>query len=356
LPKFYKMKSEKNHFFVKSLSFLFFKIFLWISMGLVFISFSILIPISSYSSIKEIIVFICLAFVINIHISYLFPKVYKKNKLAYITFIICSITLCTLLELFLFSNQLKIIYSGILDRSKYHFITFSYIFIRDLAVFIFFFWVESFNRLIRLFYEKERIFQKEMALLIEKQEYEKNFSRKKLLPHHFFNLLEHFYAKALNNNNEHELLNKVKFILYYFLVDAEKNKTELEKEIIFYQYYIDLENFRYNNSISVNVNVTGEVYNCFIIPLLFEPVIGNAIKYTNHDGSGWVDIDFDVSLLPVLHFRCKNNFSPHSKNLVSSECGLKMLKQRLELCYKNNYTLTINQEDDYFEVIMSIIL
>ena len=325
-------------------------------MGLVFISFSILIPISLYSSIKEIIVFICLALVVNIHTSYLFQKVYKKNKLAYIALIIGSLTLCAFFEWFLFFDQLEIMYSGFLDNNKYHFILFSYIFIRDLAIFIFFFWVESFNRLIRLFYEKERIYQQEMALLIEKQEYEKNFSRKKILPHYFFNLLEHFYTKTLDNNNEHELLNKIKFVLYYFLVDAEKDNTDLEKEIVFYQYYIELENFRYKNSIAANINVTGEVYHCFIIPLLFEPIIGNAMKYTNHDGSGWVNIDFDFSLLPVLYFRCKNNFSPHSENVASSDSGLKMLKQRLELCYKNNYTLTINQGDDYFEVEISIVL
>jgi LytS/YehU family sensor histidine kinase len=144
--------------------------------------------------------------------------------------------------------------------------------------------------------------------------------------------------------------------LYYFLVDAEKDKTEMEKEIIFYQYYIDLENFRYNNSISANVNVIGEIGDCFIIPLLFEPVIGNALKYTNHDSTGWVNIEFDFTQFPALHFRCKNNFSPHPENLVSSECGLKILKQRLELCYKNNYTLIINQEDDSFEVEISLVL
>jgi sensor histidine kinase YesM len=334
------MKLEKNNFFAKHLNFLFFKTLLWLSMGLVFFSFSVLIPISSDSSIKEIIVFLCLALVVNIHISYLFPKIYKKNKFGYIFLIMGSIIFCAFFELFLFSNQLKIIYSGILDKSKYYSITFGYIFIRNFAIFLFFSWVESFNRLIQLLHEKEIIFQKDMALMMEKQEYEKNFSRKKLLPHHFFNLLEHFYAKALENNNEYELLNKGKFVLYYFLVDAENEKIELEKELVFYKYYVDLDNFRYKNSITVKVNVVGEICGCLIIPLLFEPVIGNAMKYTYHDGSGQVDIEFDSSLFPVLHFRCKNNFTPHSKNLASSNSGLKMLKQRLELYYKDNYTLT----------------
>jgi LytS/YehU family sensor histidine kinase len=133
-------------------------------------------------------------------------------------------------------------------------------------------------------------------------------------------------------------------------------KIELEKEIGFYKYYIELENFRHNSTIAVKINLTGHFGGCFIIPLLFEPVIGNAMKYTNHDGTGQVNIDFDFSLFPVLHFRCKNNFTPYIKKTISSDSGLSMLKQRLELCYSNNYTLTINQGDDVFEVIMSIVL
>jgi len=350
------MKAEKSYLFVKQPDFLFFKILLWVGVGVSFLGFSVLIPISSEGFIKEILVFICLVLMVNIHTSYLFPKVHKKIKLAYIALIIGSITFCALFELFLFSNQLKIMYSNIFERNKFYSITFGYIFARDFAIFIFFFWVESFNRLIRLYHEKERIFQKEMALMIEKQEYEKNFSRKKILPHHFFNLLEHFYAKALDNNQEHELLNKVKFILYYFLVDAEKEKTELEKELVFYKYYVELENFRYKNSIDAKVNILGEVWDGSIIPLLFEPVVGNAMKYTHHDGAGVVNIDFDFTHAPILHFRCINNFTPHPENLTSSDSGLKMLKQRLELCYKNNYTLTFNQGEDYFEVILTIML
>jgi len=210
------------------------------------------------------------------------------------------------------------------------------------------------TRLIQYLATKEKIKQKEIDLLIEKQEFEKKFSGKKLLSHYFFNILEHFYAKILENHTDSELLDKLKFVLYYFLVDAEKENVELEKEVVFYQYYIDLEKFRNKKNIEVNFKVVGQIDNYKIIPLLFEPLIGNALKYVKDDGTGWIDITIDTSSFPVLNFHCKNNYAPCSSNISSSKNGLKILEQRLELCYKNKYSMKINQNSDLYEVMLSI--
>jgi LytS/YehU family sensor histidine kinase len=215
-------------------------------------------------------------------------------------------------------------------------------------------WLESFNQLILFYAQKEKIYQREMALLIEKQDFEKKFSRKKLLSHYFFNILEHLYTHSLLHHNNSVLLDKVKFILYYFLVDAEKETVELDKELEFYKCYIDLEEFRNSHNVSVNFNVFGKTEDYTLIPLLFEPFIGNAMKYTKHDGTGWVDIKVDATRFPVLNFYCRNNYCYNSSNIVSSENGLKILTQRLELCYKNNYELKIDQNDDFYEVMLSV--
>ena len=202
--------------------------------------------------------------------------------------------------------------------------------------------------------KNEKIYQKEIALTIERQEFEENSSRKKLLLHYFFNILEHIYAKSLPNHSDKELLDKVRFVLYHFLIDVEKEKIELDKELVFYKYYIELECLRYQYHIFVNFNVCGQTKDFTIIPLLFEPLIDNAMKHTKRDGSGWVDIEVDTSHFPVLIFHCKNNYCPLPSNTSSFESGLKILEQRLELCYKNNYTLKVTQNDDLYEVSLSI--
>ena len=340
--------------FLKSKNFLLFKTFLWIAFGLFFISFSFIIPAAPNDLIKELMVFFSLAIVVNVHTSYLYPTISKKSKWGYVGVLIGSILICTALEFIIFLENISVSYYVFLNKRKIFLMTYGYIFIRNSAIFIFFFWVELFNRLILLNREKEKIYQKEILLLIEKQEFEKKFSRKKLLSHYFFNILEHLSTNLLINESNSKVLDEVKFILYYFLVDAEKEKIELDKELAFYNYYIELENLRHKKNISIKFDILGQTEDFIVIPLLFEPLIGNAMKYTKQDGTGWVEIVFDATLFPILNFHCRNNYDHRSSNIVSSENGLKILEQRLELCYKNNHTLKIEQYGDLYEVTLSI--
>jgi len=347
------MKIDKKRIYFHKGNFLLFKIFLWVCTCLLFVSFSILIPTILSNLIEEFFVFFILMLTVNIHTSYLHKVVSKKSIFLYITLLTGSIIICVLFEMLLFSKSIEEVYA-FMDRKLSCFIIGSYITIRDFALFVFFFWVEHFNKLIHLSREKEKIHKEEMELLIEKHEFEKKFSRKKLLPHYFFNILEHMNIESLATKKNTELMDKVKFVLYYFLVDAEKEKIELDKELAFYKYYIELEKVRYMKDISVKFNVFGVPENFTIIPLLFEPLIGNAMKYTNHDGTGWVDITVDALHFPLLKFYCKNNYSRCISKIISSENGLKIFEQRLDLCYKKKHTLTIKQEDNIFEALLSI--
>jgi sensor histidine kinase YesM len=350
------MKAEKSNTFLIKRNFLFFKIFLWGGMCLIFTTNSVVIPTKPDSPWKELLVFLCLVFVINVFTSFLYPKLSKKRKWKYIVLGVVSILFCVCFEMFVFYKNFITIYYDSLVKNKLYLITVGYIFLRNAAFFGFFLWVEYYNRLILLFYENERIYQKERLLLHEKQEFEKKFSRVKLLPHYFFNILENVIVKPISSSDNRILLDKVKFILYYFLVDAEREKVDLEKELEFYKYYIELENLRHHNKIVVSFNILGQTEGVKIIPLLFEPLISNAMKYTKHDGDGKVEITVNTTRLPDINFYCKNNYSNQTTHIISSESGLKILEQRLELCYRKNYFYEVIQNADMYEVVLSITL
>jgi len=344
----------KNFRINKKLNFQLFKLILWISMAVLFTGFSVLIPSIPGYFVHEISVFLFLFIVINLQILYLYPLVSKKNRWLYLLVLTLSLILCACFEMYMFKDNVNIILLFVNDKRMAYLASFGYVVIRDIALFCFFLWVESFNRLI-LFYEKtEKIHREEIALLREKQLFEKKFSRVKLLPHYFFNILETVYSRTVSNKENRELFEKVKFILYYFLVDAENERVELEKELEFYKYYIELEKLRRKCNIAVSFEVFGEVGEVTIIPLLFEPLIGNAMKYTKRDETGWVEISVDITQLPNITFHCKNNFSEPRATVHSSESGLKIFEQRLELCYKNNYVYEIIQNNDIYEVRLTV--
>ncbi|MCL2312375.1 MAG: histidine kinase [Firmicutes bacterium] len=267
-----------------------------------------------------------------------------------------SLTLCACFEMYMFEDNINIILSFAIDKKTAYLACFVYIAARDLALFCFFLWVESFHRLIRLYEQTDRIQREEILLLKEKQEFEKKYSRVKLLPHYFFNILETVCSRTVLNKENRELFEKVKFILYYFLVDAEKERVEMEKELEFYNCYIELEKLRRNSNIAVSFEVLGEPREVTIIPLLFEPLIGNAMKYAKRDETGWVEIKVDITQLPNILFHCKNNFSEPRASVHSSESGLKILEQRLEFYYRKNYTFEIIQNDDVYEVILAVMV
>lgn len=347
------MNNVNNILFSNKRNFLFFKIFVWICAGLIFKYFSVLIPVGSNDFIKVFLVFACLAVVINFHISFL-PKILsKQRKFIHSIFLTIPIICCTLLEMILFSKSINFVYS-FLDKKIVFLFVFFYINLRNFALFGFFFCLEYFYRLTHLYHEKEKVHQKEIMLLIEKQEFEKKYSRKKLLPHYLFNILEHISIESLANYSDNKLIDKIKFVLYYFLVDAESEKIELEKDLAFYKYYIELENLRHRKNILIQYNIIGQTERFKVIPLLFEPLIGNAMKYTKQDGTGLVNITVDAQNFPVLKFHCINNYLYHASNIISSDNGLKIFEQRLQLCYTNKHVFTITQNEDFFEVALTI--
>ena len=330
------------------------KLALWSIIGYLFTCIAIMIPTNADNSIKDLVVFLSLIAMVVFHTSFLYPILSKKRKGIYVIIFLASILICTGLEMLIFYDNLVTSYSTFPNANKILLAAFIYIIIRDFAIFIFFLWIEYSNRLILLYYQSEKVHQEEIWLLKEKQEFEKIYSKKTLLPHYFFNIMEYVFAKYLTNKDDREIFDKLNFILYYFLVDADKEVVELDKEVMFYNYYIDLEKIRNPKNIAVNFNVIGQIENYFIVPLLFEPVIGNAMKYTKQDGTGWVEIQIDTTLFPLIRFGCKNNCLPSNTHIVSSEKGLKIFKQRLELCYKDKYTLNIVQHVDFFEVALAI--
>jgi len=348
------MKEIKSNYFNKKVNFQLFKLFLWAITGVLFFGFSVLIPTFSSVTLQELIVFVLLFVIINTHTSYLYPLISKKSKWLYLFVFIVSILCCAGFEMFMFYNNFESAYYEVINKRNVYLTCFGYIALRDLALFCFFIWVESFNRLLLLYYQKEKIHQEEMALLREKQEFEKKISRVKLLPHYFFNILETVCSRAVLNKENRDLFEKVKFILYYFLVDTENEMVALEKELEFYKYYIELENLRRNCNIAVSFEVLGEAREVTIIPLLFEPLIGNAMKYAKRDETGWVDIKVDITQLPNMTFHCKNNFSERRATTLSSESGLKILEQRLAFCYRKNYTYEIIQNEDVYEVMLTV--
>ena len=94
--------------------------------------------------------------------------------------------------------------------------------------------------------------------------------------------------------------------------------------------------------------------NTEIPPMLFISFVENAFK---HGISYKKDSFVDVRLFrdgDKVHFNCRNSMHPANGSKTEGGIGIDNTVRRLDLIYKDNYSLDISSNDDVFSVSLTI--
>lgn len=187
------------------------------------------------------------------------------------------------------------------------------------------------------------------------------FLKSQISPHFFFNTLNNIYSLAVEKSNKTpKIILKLSELMRYLLYETKGKRQSLEKEILCIQNYLDLERVRYDDSLEVNMFISGDIEDKSIAPILLLTFIENSFKHGANKNIGRVKIDINFSVKEdFLHFTIKNPMplvTKHEDNLRhSSGIGLENVKKRLELGYdKNDYKLTIKSKKNKFIVKLKI--
>ena len=207
-----------------------------------------------------------------------------------------------------------------------------------------FLWVDSIAE--RRVLEKKHLESKNALLMLQAQ----------INPHFLFNSLNNIDILIEETPKiASEYLKKLSDILRYVLYETEEEETDLSKEIVQIQSYIDLQKIRTNNPRYVNLNVLGELRDQKIAPMIFIPFVENAFKHSkNKTIDNAIDIQFEISDKNVIMV-CKNYFEPRQIEVIKNEgLGNETIKQRLNLLYPKKHKLDIDKTDHWFNVTLSI--
>ncbi len=190
---------------------------------------------------------------------------------------------------------------------------------------------------------------------MKQMETELKYLRNQINPHFLFN--------SLNNIDElvyedQEKASKAIFllseVLRYVLKESETNKVLLNKEIDFIKNYIDFVSFSFKETHFIEFSIEGNHSNHEIPPLLFLPLIENAVKYADRKAKlPGISIKF-IFNYPEIEFETRNYFSEIINKQTHSGIGLKNLERRLELIYPNKHSLKINNLNNEFIVNLKI--
>lgn len=190
---------------------------------------------------------------------------------------------------------------------------------------------------------------------------ELRFLRSQVSPHFFFNTLNNIYSLTLEKSDQApEVILKLSELMRYLLYATKKQRQDLTSEINCIKNYIDLERIRFDDSLKIEMNISGDLDNCKIAPMLLIPLVENCFKHGASKNIGEMKIDIDLQVIEgFMIFKVSNTIpNPHKEfqyPVKSGGIGLSNVKKRLELGYaKSDYELSIFDENKMFNVILKL--
>jgi len=193
----------------------------------------------------------------------------------------------------------------------------------------------------------------ETQLRIKEQEL--LYLKKQIHPHFLFNTLNTIYGFALRNAVETpEVILKLSNLLDYILYQIDKPKVLLKEEIAHVEEYIELEKIRFQDTLKVSFRSSITSEEIEVAPMLLIPFIENAFKHGSLI-NGFLTIDVNVFMREdVFCFSIRNTFLKNEDTNDKKGIGLDNFKKRLDLLYFENYSLIIDNENNWFCVELEI--
>lgn len=184
---------------------------------------------------------------------------------------------------------------------------------------------------------------------------ELKYLRNQVNPHFLFNGLNTIYGNIdMKDQHARNILLQFSDLLRYNLYEADVDLVDIEKEAAYLENYVALQKARSDSSLRIELNINIDNNQTKIAPLLFIPFVENAFKFSTRDDS--TDNYISITLAQTanrVEFSCINSYEATA---TTGGIGHLNVKRRLELLYKDRYTLNINKDNRNYYVQLTIIV
>lgn len=174
------------------------------------------------------------------------------------------------------------------------------------------------------------------------REAELTFLKQQLSPHFLLNAINNLYGTALVSPEIiTDKILELSDLLRYQIEATTKETVCVTDEMDFIENYINYTNYK-TNDLQITNFVKGEERLFRIPPLLFLPLIENAIKYSAEAEHPIIDIAWHFET-ENLGFCIKNSYLSQGSAINGTKIGLENLQKRLEIL-NVKHALTINTD------------
>ena len=192
----------------------------------------------------------------------------------------------------------------------------------------------------------------------EKVQIELRALKAQVNPHFFFNTLNGIYSMTLDKDERlPQTILQLSHLMRYFLYESREDLVPLENEWQVLQDYISLQRIRSGPGLQMELVLEGEIKQQRVAPLLLITFAENAFKHGAKGNTGNVSIHL---LLQVkennICFRVQNTLGKVDEVEPDKYkgVGLENVRRRLALLYPGKHTLTINETEQDFMVILQL--
>lgn len=201
--------------------------------------------------------------------------------------------------------------------------------------------------------------QKIERLKQEKATAELSFLKAQIHPHFLFNTLNNLYALTLDKSDEApEVVAKLAEILDYMLYQGRADKVSINQEITLLEHYTALEKLRYGDRLRLDFTHSVDDPQTLIAPLILISIVENAFKHGASSVVGPAVVAISLKIKNgSLHFRVLNTKSSTAQNDemdYRKGIGVQNAKRQLDLVYPNRYEWQIDEQDETYEVNLSL--
>ena len=144
-------------------------------------------------------------------------------------------------------------------------------------------------------------------------------------------------------------------ILRYVLYESNQGEVSILKEIKHIKDYIEIERLRLGNMVRVEIEISDQISDQNIEPMLLLTLVENAFKHSESvlAQNRYIKIVFE-NLNNGFRFLIENSYNPSKKSIEMGCIGLQNIKKRLTLTYPGKHELVSSINDDVYQVDLII--
>lgn len=189
----------------------------------------------------------------------------------------------------------------------------------------------------------------------ERMKSELSFLRSQISPHFIFNILNSIvYLIRSKSDMAEQVTIKLSEIMRYMLYYTPSDQVLLSQELEYVDNYIELQKIRFEEDVKIDLAIHGNPGQQRIEPMLIIPFIENAFKH----GVGlimdpFIDVRIDIDG-SSFYLTVRNKKSTTDTKDKASGIGLPNVRRRLELLYPDKHTLKVEEDDQYFQIMLNL--